>query len=142
MGPVFPLITLPMGTDLRGSIKVKTAKVSQFLAVDLGEYVLPAEDRFIDWMREHQVEFNERIRQGRLTLEAAINLWASEEGREGDLGCLIAAMTSPEDWLTVDGVVGTMEPQLSISSLPGAAVMNSYLALSLSDQSISEGEKP
>jgi hypothetical protein len=138
MGPVFPLMTLPMGTDLRGSIKVKMAKVSQFVAVDLGEYVLPAEDRFIEWMREHQGEFNDRISQGRLTLEDAIKLWASEEGREGDLGCLIAAMTSPEDWLTIEGVVGTMEPRLSISSLPAAAVMNSYLALAVSGQELPE----
>lgn len=138
MGPVFPLVTFPMGTDLRGSIKVKTAKVSQSVAVDFGAYVLPPEDRFIEWMRKHQGDFNDRIRQGRLTLEDAIKLWALEEGGEQDLGCLIAAMTSPDEWLTIDGVCGTMDSQLSISTLPGAAVMNSYLALAVSGQELSE----
>lgn len=136
MGPVFPLMTLPMGTDLRGSIKIKMAKVTRSVDVDLGEYVLPMEDRFIEWMRVHQGEMNERISHGRLTLDAAINLWASEEGVDGDLGCLIAAMTSPEDWLEGAGVVGVMDPELSISSLPSAVVMHSYLALSLSDQKL------
>jgi hypothetical protein len=138
MGPVFPLVTFPMGTDLRGSIKVKAAKVSKSVAVDLGEYFLPPEDRFIEWMKKHQGEFNDRIRQGRLTLEDAIMLWTAEEGREGDLGCLIAAMTSPDEWLTIDGVTGSMDSQLTISSLPGVAVMNSYLALTVSDQKLPE----
>ncbi len=129
MGPVFPLVAFPMGSDFRGSIKSKTAKVSQAVTLNLGEYVLPPEDRFIEWMRKHQGEFNDRIGQGRLTLEDAIKLWALEDSGEHDFGCLVAALTSPDDWLTLDGVAGSMGTQLSISSLPGASVMHSYLAL-------------
>lgn len=134
VGPVFPLVTFPMGSDLRGSIKTKTAKVSQSVALDLGDYVLPPEDRFIEWMRKHQGEFNDRIGQGRLTLEDAIKLWALEDGCEHDFGCLVAALTSPDEWLTLDGVAGSMGTQLSISSLPGASVMHSYLALDVGVQ--------
>lgn len=134
VGPVFPLVTFPMGSDLRGSIKTKTAKVSQSVALDLGDYVLPPEDLFIEWMRKHQGEFNDRIGQGRLTLEDAIKLWALEGGGEHDFGCLVAALTSPDEWLTLDGVAGSMGTQLSISSLPGASVMHSYLALDVGVQ--------
>lgn len=134
MGPVFPFVSFPMSTDLRGSIKVKAAKVSQAVALDLDGYVLPPEDRFIEWMSKHQGEFNERIGQGRLTLEEAIRLWALEDGGEHDFGCLVAALTSPDELLTLDGVFGSMDPQLSISSLPGASVMHSYLALDMSAQ--------
>ena len=129
LGPVFPLGTIPMGTDLRGSIKVKSAKVSQTVDVALDEFELPPEDRFIEWMRKHQSEFNERLGRGRLTLPEAIQLWASNEGGEHDFGCLVAALSAPEDWLTLADVAGFMEPQLVISPLPGAAVMHSYLAL-------------
>ncbi|MBB1077145.1 hypothetical protein HUU62_22320 [Rhodoferax sp. 4810] len=131
LGPVFPLGTVPMGTDLRGSIKVKTAKVSQTLDVVLGDFVPPPEDRFIEWMRKHQDAFNERLGQGRLTLPEAIELWAKEEGGEHDFGCLVAALSAPDDWLTLEGIAGFIEPQLVISSLPGAAVMHSYLALEI-----------
>lgn len=134
MGPVFPLVTFPMGNDLRGSIKVKTAKVSQSVALNLSEYVMPPEDRFIEWMRKHQGEFNVRIRQGLLTLEDAIKLWALEDGGEHDFGCLVAALTSPDEWLTHDGVAGSMGTKLTISSLPGSSVMHSYLALDVGVQ--------
>lgn len=134
MGPIFPLVTFPMGTDLRGSIKVKEAKVSQAIALDLEGYVLPPEDRFIEWMRKHQGEFNARIKEGRLTLVDAVKLWAQEDGGEEDFGCIVAALTSPDELLTFDGVFGSMEPQLSISSLPDASVMHSYVALELSTQ--------
>jgi len=140
LGPVFPLGTVPMGTDLRGSIKVKTAKVSQTLDVLLGDFVPPPEDRFIEWMRMHQDVFNERLGQGRLTLPEAIELWAKEEGGEHDFGCLVAALSAPDDWLTQEGVAGFIEPQLVITALPGAAVMHSYLALEIVKNSALEEE--
>lgn len=138
MGPVFSLGAVPMGTDLRGSIKVKVAKVWQTVEVELGGFELPPEDRFIEWMRKHQDEFGERIRQGRLTLAEAIRLWASEEGGEHDFGCLVAALSAPEEWLTLANVGGFMDSQLVISPLPGAFVMHSYLALEVLNNSAFE----
>lgn len=140
MGPVFPLGTVPMGTDLRGAIKVKAAKVSQTVDVELGGFELPPEDRFIEWMRRRRDEFNERIGQGRLTLADAIRLWASEEGGEQDFGCLVAALSAPEEWLTVADVSGFMESQLVISPLPCASVMHSYLALEVVNKPTLERE--
>lgn len=138
MGPVFAIGVIPMGTDFRGCIKAKTKKSTESVAVELDDFQLPPEDRFIEWMQKHQSEFNERIRQGRLSLKEAINLWVSDEGDENDFGCLVAAMTSPDEWLSMAGVCGSLNPQLVISSLPGTNVMHSDVALLINNSSVSE----
>lgn len=131
MGPVFSHLNYPIVTDLRASVKTRTVKVAQHVSLDLGEFSLPPEDRFLEWMHKNQTAFNERIGQGKLSLEDAINLWASEDGLEGDFGCVVAALTSPDEWLSTEGVQGTMDAQLTISKLPTASVMHSRLSLAV-----------
>ena len=139
MGPVFPHMNYPIVTDFRASVKTKTAKNAQHISLDLGEFSLPPEDRFLEWMRKNQTAFNERIGQGKLSLEEAIKLWASDDGSESDFGCVVAALTSPDEWLTIEGVQGTMDAQLSISGLPGADVMHSSLSLAVTSATLLEG---
>lgn len=141
MGPMFSIGAIPMGVDFRGCIKAKSQKQPDSVVVELEGFQLPPEDRFIEWMKTHQAEFNERILQGRLTLDEAIKLWISEEGDEGDFGCLVAAMTSPEEWLWTTSVSGELIPQLVISNLPGMKVMHSEIALQINKNSVSEEEK-
>lgn len=138
MGPVFSVGVIPMGIDFRGCIKAKNKKSAESVVVELEGFQLPPEDRFIEWMQKHQAQFNERIGQGRLSLDEAINLWISDEGDEGDFGCLVAAMTTPDEWLWVTGVCGSLNPQLVISTLPGVNVMHSDVALQIKDSSVSE----
>lgn len=138
MGPVFPHMNYPMGTDFRDSVKANTSKVAQSISLDLGEFSLPPEDRFLEWMRKHQTAFNERIGQGKLMLEDAIKLWATEHGSENDFACVVAALTSPDEWLTIEGVQGAMDTQLTISTLPGADVMHSSLSLTLTSPKLHE----
>lgn len=138
MGPVFSVGAIPMGVDFRGCIKAKNQKTPDTVVLELEGFQLPPEDRFIDWMKRHQAEFNERISQGRLTLNEAINLWVTEEGSESDFGCLLAAMTTPDEWLSMSGVCGTFNPQLVISNLPGVNVMHSEVSLQIKDSSVTE----
>lgn len=138
MGPVFSVGAIPMGVDFRGCIKVKNQKKPDTVVLELEGFQLPPEDRFIDWMKKHQAEFNERISQGRLTLNEAINLWVTEEGSESDFGCLLAVMTTPDEWLSMSGVCGTFNPQLVISNLPGVNVMHSEVSLQIQDSSVTE----
>lgn len=138
MGPVFPHMNYPIVTDFRASVKTKTTKVAQHISLDMGEFSLPPEDRFLEWMRKNQTAFNERIGQGKLSLEDAIKLWASEDGSENDFGCVVAALTSPDEWLTIEGVQGTMDAQLIISELPGADVMHSSLSLAVTGPTLPE----
>lgn len=136
MGPVFPHLNYPMGTDFRDSVKAKSTKVAQTISLDLGEFSLPPEDRFLEWMRKNQTAFNERISQGKLTLEDAIKHWAREDGSENDFACVVAALTSPDEWLTIEGVEGAMDIQLTISALPGADVMHSHLSLTVTSPTL------
>jgi len=139
MGPVFPHMNYPMGTDFRDSVKAKTSKIAQPISLDLGEFSLPPEDRFLEWMRKNQSAFNERIGLGKLTLEDAIKLWASEDGSENDdFACVVAALTSPDEWLTIEGVQGEMDTQLTISALPSADVMHSHLSLKVTSPTLPE----
>ena len=89
-------------------------------------------------MRKNQTAFNERIGQGELTLEDAIKLWAREGGSENDFACVVAALTSPDEWLTIEGVQGAMDTRLTISALPGADVMHSHLSLTVTSPSLPE----
>lgn len=131
LGPVFPHMNCPIATDLRGSVKTKSTKVVHHASLDLGEFSLPPEDRFLEWMRKNQRAFNERIGQGTLSLVDAISLWAREDGSESNFACVIAALTSPDEWLTIEGVEGTMNAQLTVSELPVADVMHSTLSLAV-----------
>lgn len=131
MGPVFPHLIYPTVTDFRDSIKAKVSRVAQHVAVHLGGYSTPPEDRFLDWMRKNQIAFNARIQQGKPTLTDAIQLWANEEGSEHDFGCVVAALASPDDWLTLNGVLGTMDSSLAITALPHADVMHSGISLAV-----------
>lgn len=130
-----------MGVDFRGCIKAKSQKQPDSVVVELEGFQLPPEDRFIEWMKTHQAQFNERILQGRLTLNEAIELWISEEGDECDFGCVLAAMTSPDEWLWATGVSGELLPQLVISNLPSMKVMHSEVALQIINNSVSEKDR-
>lgn len=141
MGPIFSIGAIPMGVDFRGCIKAKNQKQPDSIVLELEGFKLPPEDQFIEWMKAHQAEFNERILQGRLTLDEAIKLWISEEGNENDFGCLVAAMTSPDEWLLATGVSGELISQLVISNLPGMKVMHSEVALQINKNSVSEEKK-
>lgn len=141
MGPVFPHLNSPMGTDWRYSIKPKITKAAQSISLDLGDFSLPPEDRFLEWMGKNQAAFNARIAQGPLTVQDAIQQWASEEGPESDFACVVAALTSPEEWLTIEGVQSVMDRTLTISALPGADVMHSHLSLAVTRPTLLEGSK-
>jgi hypothetical protein len=138
MGPVFSHLNYPMGTDWRNTVKPKIAKAAQTNSVDLGDFSLPAEDRFLEWMGRNQTALNERIAQGTLTIQDAIKQWVGEEGTEGDFACVIAALTSPDEWLTIEGVQSAMDRSLSISTFPGADVMHSNLSLTVTQPTLPE----
>ncbi|MES2282519.1 MAG: hypothetical protein V4542_13990 [Pseudomonadota bacterium] len=138
MGPVFTHLNYPMGTDWRHTVKPKIAKGPQMNSLDLGEFSLPAEDRFLEWMNRNQTTFNARIAQGPLTIQDAIKHWAGEEGSESDFACVVAALTSPDEWLTMGGVQSVMDRNLSISALPGADVMHSSLSLTVTNPTMTE----
>ena len=138
MGPVFPQLNYPMGTDWRHSIKPKTTKAAQSISLDLGEFSLPPEDRFLEWMGKNQSAFNASIAEGPLTIQDAIKHWASAEGTESDFACVVAALTSPEEWLTIEGVQSVMDRTLTISALPGADAMHSSLSLAVISSTLPE----
>lgn len=106
--------------------------------MDLGKFDLPPEDRFLEWMGRNQAAFNQALLQGELTMADAIKRWATEDGTDGDFACVVAALTSPDEWLTVEGASGVMERSLAIASLQSADVMHSRLTLSITNPTLAE----
>ena len=141
MGPAFPHVIQPTVTDWRHTIKSKVSKPVEMSNMDLGKFDLPPEDRFLEWMGRNQAAFNHALSQGELTMADAIKRWAAEDGTDGDFACVVAALTSPDEWLTVEGASGEMERSLAISSLQSADVMHSRLTLSITNPTLAE-EKP
>lgn len=131
MGPVFAVGIVPTGADFRNSIKAKAAKTTQSVQVELGEYGLPPQDLLIEWLAEHQTELTAQIQQGGLSLQEAVIRGLAKEGRAHDFGCLVAALTSPDEWLTLSGVIGSLDPALVISHLPGVSLMYSGVDLQI-----------
>lgn len=138
MGPVFPHVIQPTVTDWRHTIKSKVSKPVEMSNMDLGKFDLPPEDRFLEWMGRNQAAFNQALLQGELTMADAIKRWATEDGTDGDFACVVAALTSPDEWLTVEGASGVMERSLAIASLQSADVMHSRLTLSITNPTLAE----
>lgn len=138
MGPVFPHVIQPTVIDWRHTIKSKVSKPAEMSNMDLGKFDLPPEDRFLEWMGRNQAAFNQALLQGELTMADAIKRWAAEDGTDGDFACVVAALTSPDEWLTVEGASGVMERSLAISSLQSADVMHSRLTLSITNPTLAE----
>lgn len=138
MGPVFPHVIQPTVTDWRHTIKSKVSKPAEMSNMDLGKFDLPPEDRFLEWMGRNQAAFNQALLQGELTMADAIKRWAAEDGTDGDFACVVAALTSPDEWLTVEGASGVMERSLAIFSLQSADVMHSRLTLSITNPTLAE----
>ncbi len=138
MGPVFSHVIQPTVTDWRHTIKSKVSKPVEMSNMDLGKFDLPPEDRFLEWMGRNQAAFNQALLQGELTMADAIKRWATEDGTDGDFACVVAALTSPDEWLTVEGASGVMERSLAISSLQSADVMHSRLTLSITNPTLAE----
>src|SRR5690606_38618477 len=125
MGPAFPHVIHPTVTDWRHTIKSKVVKPPEMSDMDLGKFVLPPEARLLEWMGRNQAAFNQALSQGELTMADAIKRWAAEDGTDGAFACVVAALPSPEEWLTVEGASGEIERSLAMSSLQSADVMHS-----------------
>ena len=138
MGPVEIEGVIPNGTDFRGVLKPKAARVSEALPVSLDDYVMPAEDLFVEWLAAHRQELNGRLRAGGISLLQAIGQGLAKQGRQQDLGCLIAALTSPNEWVSAPDVRATFDESLVISHFPTLSFMSSDIRLQLAAETSPE----
>lgn len=134
MGPIEMLGAIPNGTDFRGALKPRVARVSEAVLVTLDDYAVPAQDQLVEWLAANQGALNERMKQGGISLQEAIAQGLAKDGHPQDLGCLVAALTSPEEWVTGGAVVGTFDPKLEISRLPGMNFMATGINIQLADE--------
>ena len=128
LGPAFPFVMTPLGTDYVGLVKVPAYKPQRAAQVDLGEFELPIEHQFIEWLRRNQATLDGNIQNGGLSVLDAIEQGLADLDGKNALGCLVAALTSPEEWVG-EGVRGKLDAELRISHTPGLEVMYSHLQL-------------
>jgi hypothetical protein len=128
MGPTFPLEMTPMGTDFAGLIKARGAKVQSAPQIDLNEFSLPIEHQYIEWLKINQAALEQRLEGGALTLQGAVEQGFAVLNGDEAFGCLVAALTTPEEWVN-DGVEVQIGGTLQISNTPSLDVMYSSLQL-------------
>lgn len=128
MGPAFPFGVIPLGTDFAGLVKVRGGKAQQAVPIDLGEFELPIEHQFIEWLRLNQGMLDRGIQDGGLSMQSAVEQGLAGLDGKDAFGCLVAALTSPEEWVA-EGVEGKLNTELRISQMPGLDVMYSRLQL-------------
>ena len=128
MGPAFPFVITPLGTDLAGLVKERGGKAQRALRIDLGEFELPIENQFIEWLKLNQASLDGSIQNGGLSMQSAIEQGLAGLDGNNAFGCLVAALTSPEEWVG-QGVEGKLDTELRISQTPGLNVMYSRLQL-------------
>ena len=128
LGPAFPFVMTPLGTDYAGIVKVQANKQQRAAQVDLGEFELPVEHQFIEWLRRNQAMLDGNIQNAGLSVHDAIEQGLADLDGNNALGCLVAALTSPEEWVG-EGVQAKLNTELRISTTPGLAVMYTHLQL-------------
>lgn len=126
----------PIGTDFAGAIKQRLTVERVPEQVDLSEYMLPPEQEFTKWLQVNRETIEARIRNGGLSLEAAIAEGLAARGSDEAFACLVTALTAVDSWTDLTGLVLAMDEQLTKARLPGMEVMFSGLSIS------SEQDKP
>lgn len=136
LGPASSYGTTPIGTDLSGTLKPRSAKQLDMQIIEMDGYAPAIEDQFIEWMRANQETLRHLFANGELSLEHALRICLGDMSSEATLSCLVTAMTAPDEWLTDLAAQGLLHTELSHSTLPGLQVMHSKLQLQMSKQEV------
>jgi hypothetical protein len=129
MGPIFAGSILPIATDFQGTIKPKIQREVQAIQVDLGDFQIPLEDQFIEWLAKNQRLLNDMVEKDGISLQDAVFHGLEIAGLQDNFGCFVAAMTSPDEWMTNTEVLGSLSPNLVISHAETRSMMFSGLTL-------------
>lgn len=129
MGPSEVKGILAMGTDYEGTIRSRTVVERLPETVDLSEYAEPQEHEFTRWLTANRAIIEQRIRDGGLSLEAAIADGLATMETDEAFGCLVTALSALESWTDLDGLILTLTDELSKAQLPALEVMFSGLTI-------------
>lgn len=134
LGPAFATGIVPVGTDFAGLVKARSAKSPLAHNLELIGFTVPIEDQFLEWLRINQAVLDQRLQSGGLTLQDALKEGLVEVDGEAALSCLVAALTSPDEWISTH-VDGQFDRELERSQvLASARAVNARVAFFFSPQ--------
>jgi hypothetical protein len=142
IGPAAVFGVNPMGTDFEGAIKQRSAQPPASVVVALGEYDLPPEHEFVQWLRRNRDQIEQRVSAEGLTFQQAISMGLADDEGKDRFNCLVTAMASIETWCEKEGLVISLGDQLSKSSLTTSDVMFSDFVLHAKPTERIEESKP
>ena len=130
LGPSLPAGVFPIGSDFAGLVRPRENRTIDAQAITIQEYEVPAEDRFIEWLRRHQAELERRLQNGGLNLDELLQEGLGDIGDAAALNCLVTALTAPDEWVG-STVAGELDRELDRASVPGFDVLFSSLKLKM-----------
>jgi hypothetical protein len=128
LGPVLASGVAPTGTDFAGLVKARVEQPDQVHNVTLGDFEVPAEDRFLEWLRVNRPALERHLQNGRLDLHTALREGLSELEQGVVLNCLVTALTAPDEWID-DSVEAMLDRALARAHVSGLEVLASGLVL-------------
>lgn len=137
LGPAFPIGMIPIGTDFAGLVRSRTEKRQPVMQIDIEDFELPVEQKLTDWIELHLDEFKHQLNAGSLTLEHVLAGSLAETMGVDTLGCLVAALTSPDEWAG-GGVEGVLSQALTVTNIKDADALFSHLEIRKQDGSAEE----
>lgn len=136
LGPAYTSGGVPIGTDFAGVVKGRTVKSSTAQTLELTGFAAAIEDQFLEWLRINQSTLEKRLQDGGLSLENLLQegLGDRKVDSETAWSCLVAAMTSPDEWISTHAE-GQLDRNLQRSDIPGLNLMFSKLEIGRRAQS-------
>jgi len=128
VGPAYRHGIVPMGTDFAGVVRPRNLAVKAPVSVDLAEYELPPEHQFMGWLRAHRDLLVDELNGDGIDLAAAIALGMGEIEGVDAIGCLVAALTAPDQW-TREPVAGSLVRDVTTSLIPTSSLVHTRLQL-------------
>lgn len=141
MGPVLPQGVMPQGVDFAGTVKARSAAAVQGESMTLEDYLAPPEQVFAQWLEANRQAVEQRVANGGLSLQDAIDLGLGSHLGSDAFDCLVAALASPESWSDSERLRLTLGEGLSIKTLQSSHVMYSNIRLQIAPEG-DEKESP
>jgi len=128
LGPSFPVGMIPMGSDFAGIVRARVEKSQAIMQIDLETFDQPLEEKLADWIEANLEKLRNRLDSGSLMLEQALLEELADTAGNNFFGCLVAALTSPEEWAGGD-IEGILSQTLTVAKANEVDVMFSHLEL-------------
>jgi hypothetical protein len=128
MGPAYRHGFVPMGTDFAGVVRPRNVAPRSPVSIDLSDFELPPEHQFIGWLRANRDQLVADLEADGIDLGAALARGMGELEGTDAIGCLVAALTAPDQW-TDQPIAGSLKRDVTTSAVVNSSMVHTRLQL-------------